>query len=241
MKTLIVGDSHGLFLPLLGLIAEQEPDLVLQCGDFGYWPKRPVAGWDASGGPGIHGAVLQFAVPVHWCDGNHENHHALSNLRDGDPAPRAHQVGHNCFWQDRGSTLTLPDRRVVLFVGGADSIDKATRREGFDWFPEEVLTSDVLPRLPDCKVDIVVSHTAPLYFHLSTFGPMLGPGGKNRDPSRVVLNRVFDRYRPSQWFFSHWHYFRSGEHENCKWTMLNMVLPPELDVPPDKGSWWRWL
>ncbi len=241
MKILMVGDSHGLFLPLLGLIAEQEPDLVLQCGDFGFWPKRPVTGWDASGGPGIHGAVPPFAAPVHWCDGNHENHHALNNLRDDDPTPRAHQVGHNCFWQDRGSTLTLPDGRVVLFIGGADSIDKGGRTPGFDWFPEETLGQGELDRLPDCKVDIVVSHTAPLYFHLSAHGPMPGLRDKNRDPSRLVLDQVFDRYRPSQWFFSHWHYFRVGEHAGCRWTMLNMVLTPELDVPPDKGSWWRWL
>ena len=38
MRILIVGDVHGDFSTLLALLRREEPDLVLQVGDFGVWP-----------------------------------------------------------------------------------------------------------------------------------------------------------------------------------------------------------
>ena len=51
--------------------------------------------------------------------------------------------------------MALPDGRTVLFMGGALSVDKAWRTPGYDWFPEESITTGDLDRLPDVHVDIV--------------------------------------------------------------------------------------
>jgi len=44
----------------------------------------------------------------------------------------------------RGSTFTLPDGSVVMFFGGANSIDQEYRTFGIDWFPEEAITRERL-------------------------------------------------------------------------------------------------
>ena len=110
MKVLVLGDVHGWWKDMMTVIGNVKPDLVLQVGDFGYFPRH--AGYNPRG-------QVESPVPIHWCDGNHEDHESLVALRNGGER-RAHEVAPNVFWQDRGSTILLPDGRVVLFIGGAD-------------------------------------------------------------------------------------------------------------------------
>jgi predicted phosphodiesterase len=39
MKILITGDVHAQFGILNNLINKEKPELVICCGDFGFWPK----------------------------------------------------------------------------------------------------------------------------------------------------------------------------------------------------------
>ena len=73
-KILVVGDTHGEWGRLNQLINTKCPDLILQCGDFGWWPKmevtRPVLYgqqkvWHLNG-------IKPKKTRVYWCDGNHE-------------------------------------------------------------------------------------------------------------------------------------------------------------------------
>jgi hypothetical protein len=219
MKThdiIVVGDIHGDFGALNSLINKGQPQIVLQCGDFGYWPLFVQ--------PDRYGNI---ATPkagncrVHWCDGNHEDHWRLRDRRTDELWP-------NVFYQPRGSTLTLPDGRVVLFMGGADSYDKNTRLLGKDWFPEEVISFDDINKLdPKMHVDIVVSHTCPSKYmeHFMYDTTSLTP-----DPSRHALSAIKDMYSPSLWYFAHWHRYRVKYLDGCKFTALN--------YPGNCGRWW---
>ena len=40
MKVLVVGDIHGDWGKLNSLLTVKRPDIVLQCGDFGWWPAE---------------------------------------------------------------------------------------------------------------------------------------------------------------------------------------------------------
>lgn len=213
MKIIIAGDTHGRLSELFKL-EEMEPDLILQCGDFGYWPNSNA----------YHRAMAFFFLdmPCHFVDGNHEDHRALAELRGTDRKPRAHEIKENVIWQDRGSTLTLPDGRTVLFAGGAFSVDWSVRTNGLDWFQaEELLTERDFAQFPDCPVDIVISHTCPNLF----LGPLMGDMVRfeQADPSRAMLDKVFDRYRPSLWFFGHWHTRVSGTLDACEWHGLTSL------------------
>jgi len=50
--------------------------------------------------------------------------------------------------------------------GGLLRGHKAWRTPGYDWFPEESITTGDLDRLPDIHVDIVISHTCPAEFEI---------------------------------------------------------------------------
>lgn len=161
---MVLGDVHGYFGDMNALINKKKPELVLACGDFGYWP-RFVNRRDKLG------HVVKMTGPkagkakIHFCDGNHEDHASLKN------APLDGQLWPNVFYQRRGSTITLPDGRVVLFMGGAESVDKQYRTEGKDWFPEESITQADIDAIPTGKIDIIVSHTCPMFQQIFITSP----------------------------------------------------------------------
>ncbi len=236
MRIAIVGDVHGDFERLRAVEA-LGPDLVIQCGDLGFWPRWPTVG------PELEAFTPQ--VPIRFCDGNHEDLETLFAQRVPGEPPRAHEVKPGLFWQDRGSTMTLPDGRVVLFVGGAESIDAGERTNGLDWFAnEERLYKDDLDRLPDVHVDIVVSHTCPESFRIFDQLPYKIRElnrRKFRDISMESLDRVLERYRPSLWFFGHWHCPLVGENGGCEWRGLPRIDKEEGAGPigpiEDKVFW----
>lgn len=135
MKVLVVGDLHGDWGKLNALITKKMPDIVLCCGDFGWWPKMEVSK------PVLYGQQKKWLLKglkpgkakIYWCDGNHEEHPILP--QDG----QIHEMYEGVFFCSRGSKLTLPDSRTVLFAGGAASVDKDARTPGHDWFPEETI------------------------------------------------------------------------------------------------------
>ena len=224
MKTLIVGDIHGDWGKLNALIAKKQPDIVLQCGDFGWWPTMEVKK------PVLYGQqkrwLLEGVKPgdakVYFCDGNHEEFPYLK--QDG----QIHEMYPGVYHASRGSTLTLPDGRVVLFAGGASSIDNNQRTAGHDWFPEENISCDEFDRMTDHdKVDIVISHTCPESFKV------YGSEGKYKDINRKALEWVLEKYKPGLWFFGHWHKYDRGKQDCTYWRCL--------DYPKHGGRWWCWL
>lgn len=218
---LVVGDLHGDWGCLNALINTKRPSIVLQCGDFGHWPalevSKPVLygmqkSWKLQG-------VKSKDTKVYWCDGNHEDHWHLRDNTVDYPGVK---------YMPRGSVLTLPDGRVVMFMGGAESVDKDQRRLGFDWFPEEVISLSDLDRAMEYKgkVDIIISHTCPREFIVGT-----KTSGKISDPSRHALSYLLEHFKPSQWFFGHWHKSQHGRHNDTVWQAL--------DYPGHRGKWWN--
>lgn len=210
MSIYVIGDTHACWTGLNNLIKDKKPEIVLQTGDFGFWPRHQH----------IYkiGKLRARDTKIYFADGNHEDFSELNKLKvkEGPIQIKKDSV----YWMPRGTTLTLPDGRVVLFMGGADSIDKDNRILGESWFPEELIsTSDVNSLDENMKIDIVISHTCPLEFKgFERFNsPMV-------DPSRHALSYVLNTFKPDLWFFSHFHFFAEGynNHNNCQWMCLNM-------------------
>jgi Icc-related predicted phosphoesterase len=216
MRVLITGDIHNNFGRLNELINKKKPDLIIPCGDFGFWPGVPWA-------EPLSNIKLQKTKKLLWCDGNHENHWALRDRTTDELAP-------NIIYMPRGSTYQLEDGRTIMFMGGALSIDKHLRRVGVDWFPEEVITQKDLIGLPDVKVDIFITHTCPteLLIDLLPFDRRKTP-----EPSNYALTALWKEYMPSLWFFGHWHKYYSG--------MLNHTIWHALSAPGFGDRWWMWL
>lgn len=213
---LVVGDTHGEFNHLNTLISKKQPSIILQVGDFGYWPKLR-----------DNKKLKNKDTIVYFCDGNHEDHESLRNLENNE-------IQQNIFYMRRGSTLTLPDGRTVLFMGGAFSHDWRYkefgsdewkyREPGIDWFPiMELVTEEDINKIPDVEIDIVISHTAPKEFYVLSSYSM-------EDPSRECLSQILKKYQPKLWFFGHFHLYRMGFDYGCKWTGLSH--------PKSGNRWW---
>ena len=235
MKILVVGDIHGSWGQLNTLINKKNPEIILQCGDFGWFPhlhdtKQKKKKWNQYG-------IKPQNTKIYWCPGNHENWDSLDEMSKKDDM--IHEIMENVFYCEFGATLTLPDGQIVLFAGGADSIDKQWRTEGVDWWRQEIITEYDFYMLPDIDVDIIVSHTIPRKF-IKEF-PDEFPGTwltdkldlKFKDPSCKALDQVFDKYKPSQWFSGHFHRYMSGTYKDCKWEGLS--------APGFGDKWWTVL
>jgi len=225
-KIFVVGDIHGDWSSLNKLISRHKPNIILQCGDFGWWPK-----WNNTSiindGVNYKKKWNQYGIKngdckIYWCDGNHEDHWDLEKYKEQT------EVMPNIFYMPRGSVLELPDGRNVLFVGGALSVDKKDRKLGYDWFPEEEISYKTINNLPDCKIDIVISHTCATSFREVNEFCMF----KHKDSSSDALDYVLRKYNPPLWYFGHFHFYQRGKFKDTQWFCLNTNA---------YSYWWRTL
>lgn len=233
---IVCGDIHGYWRHLNTLISKKQPEIILQCGDLGWWPKfhdshsidsgetvnemysRRRKKWDQYG-------IKNPNTKLYWCDGNHEDHDSLDDLIKTSNL----EVMPNVFYMPRGSILELADGRRVLFIGGADSIDKEYRIQGRDWFPQELISYRNIASLPDCKIDIVISHTCPeaCMYYLTSMKEQY------KDSSRAALTHVLEKYNPSLWFFGHFHQYKKFQYKDTVFYALNMC--------GIHSQWWTYL
>jgi UDP-2,3-diacylglucosamine pyrophosphatase LpxH len=148
----LIGDLHGEF-SLLPKILKGIPSeaVIIQVGDFGYWPGlelRYQAGAKAVGHP----------FEILFIEGNHD--HVVD-------VPYCRWPG--AVYVPRGSVMELDGKRV-LFMGGATSVDRKWRSKAplgpHPWFEEEVVTeADVERALQNVRgggpIDLMVTHSPP--------------------------------------------------------------------------------
>jgi hypothetical protein len=163
---------------------------------------------------------------IYWCPGNHEDWWDLIYERQYIKGPVEMQP--SVYYMKRGETLMLPDGRRVLFMGGADSIDKSMRTMGHDWFPQEIITQADIYNLPDpdeVPIDIVISHTCPEEFHDAMLQRENSVRVRTKfdDPSMLALSYILHTYQPSWWFFGHFHFYKEGTYNNTRWFCLSMA------------------
>lgn len=214
---LVVGDVHADFDALQAVISHTNAQLILQVGDFGYWPEHSLHRLPSAGFRTMRGEL----VTVHFCDGNHEDHPALRRLvKTGQT-----EIAPGIHYQSRGSVIQLLDGRRVLFAGGADSVDKKLRVKGKSWFPGELLKKAEVRKFPDTSVDIIISHAAPACVPL----PAMLADGKYADPAREGLELLRLKYQPKLWFFGHYHEAFSVNIDGCSFVGLGRI-----DAEPDE-------
>jgi Icc-related predicted phosphoesterase len=214
-KVMVVGDTHACFEKLNRLIFENKPDIVIVCGDFGYWiPMSQFA------------PIRPQGSKIYFCDGNHENHmflNALLKAQDYERTPI--EIQDNVFYMPRGSTLDI-DGQTLLFMGGAESIDKAYRIKGYDWFEEESISWIDLDKVPrGLKPDIIITHTAPDFIIRQI-------GGEGDKHSEKVLRTLYARHKPKHWYFGHMHRVCEKKTGGVEFHGLNEI---------SKAGCWQWM
>lgn len=235
-KIIVTGDIHGHWGQLNRIINKKNPDKMIICGDFGYWPHfhkskvfhKPGVPWNQYG-------IKNPRTKVYWIDGNHENHEAIAAMvsKHGRHSPIKMDDFQNgdVYYMPRCSTMEL-NGHDCLFIGGAMSIDKASRIEGVSWWRNEVLSYTDYLNLPEKSIDIIFSHTVPTDVQYKIAMRYI-PSGKFKDPSCDVLNAILYRYKPKRWYFGHFHEEYIFNFENCNFIGLSMAK--------GEGRWWTYF
>ena len=181
---------------------------IIVVGDFGYWPNFPQ--YDIT-------LINPQDCNIYFCPGNHENWDALKALEISNQNKKIIEIKPHIFYCTFGSLLELEGHKI-MFCGGADSVDKNMRKLGIDWFPEEIITESDMYYLPDTNIDTIISHTAP-----KRIVDMLNPSliGKVNDPSCDRLTWIHQHYRPSYWFYGHFHNYGECEFQGTRFYQLN--------------------
>jgi len=168
-----------------------------------------------------------------FIDGNHDNHRLLRAL------PEANMFGgivgyasNNILHLRRGEVYLLNGHTFFTF-GGAMSTDRMARTEGVDWWPEEIASEQEmqhgLKKLRDvaCKVDYILTHTAPKRIILAYFENYI----RAMDPTAEFLDFVEDTTEFKSWYFAHFHRdgFYEGQFIFCynRMHILDNLLLPE--------------
>lgn len=106
-----------------------------------------------------------------------------------------------------------------FFISGAESIDKASRTEGFSWWRDEELSNKQLARAIDvyCEVkpSMVFSHECPVVANKELLGPLLvgnankwyfqGKSGLTHSRTCQAMQAMFEAHQPDLWVFGHYH------------------------------------
>ena len=212
MKYAIAGDTHERFDIINKFINKHQPKHLIICGDFGFWLDNH-----------IEKRLKPHNTKIYFCDGNHEDHNLLDKLTD---KPEPVEVCKNVFYMPRGTIVQFEDKKF-LFMGGAESIDKDLYTEGIDWFPQESITIKQVNSLPETNIDVIISHAAPLFVEMHMG---LWMKSKLLKQTPILLETVFELYKPKHWFFGHYHYDYYSVLRGTEFHGMNMS---------NSRGWWK--
>jgi predicted phosphodiesterase len=207
-----------------------EEDIVIFLGDFGlYWDDPPSKeeeywlNWLAS-----------KPYTIAFVDGNHENFDLINKLPeekkwDGKVGVD-HRFGGDIYHLKRGEIYEIQGKKI-LTIGGALSIDKHLRSEGFSWWPEELWSKSEEENCLDnldtvnWKVDYVLAHTCPdscIYYVID------GVSEKFRDPTARFFEFVSNKLEFKEFRFGHFHCDReftdkSGDRYICQYKVIKEI------------------
>lgn len=210
---LVAGDWHGnlpwaasVVAMLPDLLPDESPRRIVHVGDFGVWPGPAGERYLDS----LDEALAAVDGDVLFVDGNHEDFSVLNTWRDHPNLASQRPIGLSPYiaWAPRGHRWTWHGRTWVA-AGGGVSVDRAFRREGLDWWPEEVISEADHERIvAPGRADVMVCHDAPTSVPMS-FGQW--PSGwdiadrARADAHRDRLQAIVDEVQPGWLFHGHYH------------------------------------
>lgn len=187
-----IGDVHGKYEGYKRLIKDFPRSI--QVGDMGVGFKN----WhgEIKGNPPHYAMV---AGDHRFIRGNHDN---------------PEECAKHSQW--------IPDGHVegnMMFCGGAVSIDRAYRTEGYSWWKDEELSTEELNRIVDkystVKPRIMVTHDCPETVAEQVLNSIVvlgkpSSGYTKLDPqhasrTRQAFHNMWIMHSPEIWIFGHWH------------------------------------
>lgn len=209
----VLGDTHGnstWTLRALETFHDMGIDVVVQVGDFGWWPQG-VSGIGPSHFMLSTSAFCEaHDMKLAFIDGNHEHHSYLQAevIKHDGKHLKPVELLDSVWYLPRGCSWVWHDVTFGGF-GGAVSIDKVHRISGLSWFAEEAPTWDEIDVARESidGVDVLFTHDHP------DFGYKL-PGVRGLPASledecvetRRMLAALVRDWQPRLIVHGHWHH-----------------------------------
>lgn len=178
-----------------------EKDTLIICGDFGFvWDDKFSDRWWQQW-------FLRRPYITCFVAGNHENHPMLEKYPLVDfHGDKAHKINDHIYCFVQGGMYDFDGKKFFCF-GKAQSHDKWHRKEGIDWWREEMPSDaeyqygfDTLKK-HDYKCDFVISHCAS-----DTITDILSSGEYKHDKLTNFLQKVVaEDVTFDHWYFGHYH------------------------------------
>jgi UDP-2,3-diacylglucosamine pyrophosphatase LpxH len=216
----VMGDIHGFWEALDNLSTHLGPDdIVVQVGDFGVDRKFSDPDY-------LEKLFAKIQYKLIFIEGNHE-HFPTIGMWHKDQLT---EIAPNVFYAPRGLVMEL-DGKLVGFLGGAESVDKAWRTPGYDWFPEERVQQedvDLLVKNVDGRqLDILFAHSPPQFVIKANWPPInehhWGLPLGWIDESAWKVSKAFWALKPKKLYCGHMH--KMVNHDNIRILDINEVLP----------------
>ena len=124
----------------------------------------------------------------------------------------------------------------MMFIGGAVSIDKAWRREGYSYWPDEECSMTDLYQFVDKYVEvrpeIMVTHECPedlakvMVQHVRN--DKLNPEWSSR--TRQAFQSMWSCHSPRLWIFGHWHWHFEAVVGDTRFICLPELAHVDIDT-----------
>jgi len=207
---IFIGDVHGKYKRYKGILRSSSGPTI-QMGDMGVGFRKFPHG-EEGGNPPYY---LMEPGGHRFIRGNHDNPGAC----------RKHSQ-----WIEDGHV-----EQGMMFIGGATSIDRAMRIEGYSWWPDEECSTEQLYALTDKFVEtkprVMVTHDCPQDVAVELFGlhykQDLEPGGTR---TRQAFQSMWSAHSPKLWVFGHWHQSRDIEIRGTRFVCLEELEARDLPI-----------
>jgi hypothetical protein len=218
-RILVAGDWHcnrywalNVIHRVPQLLASEQRRLILQLGDFGIWPGDEGRRYLSA----VSTALGQVGAELWFIDGNHEDFTLLGQMASSATVPDGRiRVRDDIYHLPRGHRWAWHGREW-LACGGGVSLDKAVRRPGLDWWPQEEITDEQEAAIiGGGTADVMICHDCPaaVPHAFRPPPPQWNPADLARnDAHRRRLQRITEAVRPRHLMHGHLH---RAYHRTC--------------------------
>ena len=202
MKLGITGDTHGdLNFKRIFQARRLEYTHLIVCGDFGYV-------WNGNRKEQKQLDYLnKIGIKILFVDGNHEgfstlNSYPIIEMYGG----KVHQIRDNIIHLMRGEYYYI-DGKTFWCMGGANSTDKEYRKEGKNWWKDEMPSNEELQygfynlKQHDMNVDYIVTHTC----DSNTIKELCNGDTYRVDELTEYFSNILENTKYKHWYFGHMH------------------------------------
>lgn len=204
---LVTGDTHGNTKKLQNINygGMTKEDYLIILGDFGFI-------FDADRYERqLLDKLNELPPTILFVDGNHENFDELYTYpKETWNGGQISKIRSSIYHLHRGEVFTIGSKKFFV-MGGGYSIDKAWRKEGISWWPQEMPSKEEyingLTNLKkvNCEVDYILTHscskiTLPIVSAFAGF-----QGAIIEDALSDYLFRIEKLIKFKHWYFGHYH------------------------------------